>query len=62
LNAGEWGKPTIWRQLKLAYCAGFDQEEPKSMKPGIAVISDIKRLIGALKRSGKAVDVWSSVL
>jgi GTPase SAR1 family protein len=57
LGAGECGKSTIWRQLKLVYCGGFDQGERESMKQVIKinVISDIKTLIDALKRSGQSV-------
>jgi GTPase SAR1 family protein len=57
LGAGECGKSTIWRQLKLVYCGGFDQEERQNMKQVIRInlIADIKTLIDALKRSGQSV-------
>jgi len=57
LGAGECGKSTIWRQLKLIYCGGFTEEERCAMKQVVKVnlISDIKELIEALKRSGQSV-------
>jgi GTPase SAR1 family protein len=57
LGAGECGKSTIWRQLKLVYCGGFDADERASMKSVIKinVISDVQTLIDALKRSGQSV-------
>jgi GTPase SAR1 family protein len=57
LGAGECGKSTIWRQLKLVYCGGFDADERTSMKSVIKInaISDAKTLIDALRRSGHSV-------
>jgi hypothetical protein len=55
LGGGEGGKSTVWRQLKLIYWGGFDQEERELMKEVINVISDIKTLIDALKRRGKTI-------
>ena len=57
LGAGECGKSTIWRQLKMIYCGGFNQEERESMKLVIKInlISDIKSLIDAMSRNGHSV-------
>jgi hypothetical protein len=57
LGAGECGKSTIWRQLKLVYCGGFDEQERTAMRSVIKinVIADIKTLIDALSRSGQSV-------
>ncbi|KAH0786939.1 Guanine nucleotide-binding protein subunit alpha [Histomonas meleagridis] len=57
LGAGECGKSTIWRQLKLIYCGGFSEEERMAMKSviNINLIYDIKALIDAQKRNGQSV-------
>jgi GTPase SAR1 family protein len=57
LGAGECGKSTIWRQLKLIYCGGFDRDEKESMRRVIRinVIADIKALIEFLRRNGQSV-------
>lgn len=58
LGAGECGKSTIWRQLKLIYCGGFDESERSTMKDVIRlnVISDIKTILEALSRSEQPVN------
>ncbi|OHS93185.1 Guanine nucleotide-binding protein alpha-1 subunit [Tritrichomonas foetus] len=57
LGAGECGKSTIWRQLKLIYCGGFSHDERSVMTQVVKVnlISDIKTLIEALQHSGQSV-------
>lgn len=58
LGAGECGKSTIWRQLKMLYCGGFKTEEERaSMRQVIRinVISDMKELVGVLTRTGQNV-------
>lgn len=56
LGAGECGKSTIWRQLKLLYCGGFSDDERAVMAPVVKlnVISDIKSLMSEVTRSGQS--------
>ncbi|KAH0790028.1 Guanine nucleotide-binding protein subunit alpha [Histomonas meleagridis] len=57
LGAGECGKSTIWRQLKLMYCGGFSEDERQALKSVVRVnlIYDMKSLIDALQRNGQSV-------
>lgn len=57
LGAGECGKSTIWRQLKLIYCGGFSEDERNNFKSVIRinVLSDIKTLIESLNRADQNV-------
>jgi hypothetical protein len=57
LGASECGKSAIWQQLKYIYCLYFGDDERYSFKYVIPlnIISDIKILVNALKRSGRSV-------
>jgi len=65
LGAGECGKSTIWRQLKLLYCGGFDEDEIETNKSVIRinVIADIKTLLEAVHRNDETIaqELQSSV-
>ena len=57
IGPGESGKTTIWRQLKLNYCGGFDESEKESLKPCIQlnILTDMKNLIDFMNQSGQSV-------
>lgn len=57
LGSGECGKSTIWRQLKLLYCGGFQKEEREDMTQVVRLnlISDIKQLVEVVQSSGQSV-------
>lgn len=57
LGAGECGKSTLWRQLKITYCGGFTQKERIGFRSIIrqTIIEDIKTLIETMERNSQAL-------
>lgn len=57
IGPGESGKTTIWRQLKVNYCGGFDKTEKATLKPCIQIniLSDMANLISYMHEHGNSV-------
>lgn len=57
LGSGECGKTTIWKQLKITDCGGFDDSERESFIPGIklAILFDMKLVLEELTDLGVTV-------
>lgn len=57
LGSGECGKTTIWKQLKIADCGGFDENEREIFIPGIklAILSDMKLVLEGLTELGVTI-------
>lgn len=57
LGAGECGKSTLWRQLKILHCGGFTNEERDAYRDIIrqTIVEDIQAIINELRSNNNAV-------
>lgn len=59
LGAGESGKSTLWRQLKILFCDGFNNSERKAFVKTIrqTIVSDIQFLIDFMEQNSQNLSV-----
>ena len=57
LGAGECGKTTLWRQLKIIYCGGFDNKEKVALTSALRtnILADIQALIQNAQNSNQNI-------
>ncbi|EAY10111.1 G-protein alpha subunit, putative [Trichomonas vaginalis G3] len=55
LGAGECGKTTLWRQLKITYCGGFTDSERRNLINALrtAIVGDIQLLVSTAENSNQ---------
>ena len=57
LGAGECGKTTLWRQLKIIYCGGFTDKEKVNLSSALRtnILADIQALIQCAQSSNQNI-------